>query len=210
MERYLENQFYENVNSPRWRDRLRGSLGFCHEHAWLAVDRRLGDALGFSIIYRDILNTVLKGFEEGDSPARTSRHWMALLRKVPEQTRTVMERMLRASTPARRCPVCEYREQSTREILSALVDGLKKQGVSDALHLSDGLCLPHLKRSLEEVKETAACERLLLIHGEKMQGLKLEMEEFIRKSDYQVHEGFGPEGDAWLRAVALVVGRRRK
>ena len=44
VERFLENQFYENVNSPKWRDKLRGSLGFCHEHAWLAVDRRLGDA----------------------------------------------------------------------------------------------------------------------------------------------------------------------
>src|SRR5687767_11547818 len=53
VERYLDSQFYESVNNPAWRDRLRASLGFCQEHAWLAVDQRLGDALGFAIIYRD-------------------------------------------------------------------------------------------------------------------------------------------------------------
>jgi hypothetical protein len=35
VERYLDNQFYENVNNPDWRNRLRASHGFCREHAWL-------------------------------------------------------------------------------------------------------------------------------------------------------------------------------
>src|SRR5919106_2474428 len=72
VERYLDNQFYENVNSPKWRDRLRASLGFCHEHAWLAVDKRLGDALGFAIIYHDIVNTILNQLDHEGSSARPS------------------------------------------------------------------------------------------------------------------------------------------
>ncbi len=73
VERYLDNQFYENVNSPRWRDGLRASLGFCHEHAWLGIDKRLGDALGYTIIYRDVVNSVLTQLADSNSPATESR-----------------------------------------------------------------------------------------------------------------------------------------
>jgi hypothetical protein len=209
VERYLENQLYENVNSPGWRDRLRGSLGFCHEHAWLVVERRLGDALGFSIIYRDLLNTILKRLDEKNSLQPPSPSWTDRLRKAPEQTRALMERLLYAITPARRCPACEELDEKNREILSVLVDGLEKQEVLDALRSSDGLCLPHLQQSLERAKEVASIEKLLLLHRVKMEGLIAELDEFIRKNDYQVQESFGPEGDAWLRAVALVVGARK-
>jgi hypothetical protein len=208
--RYIENQFYENVNSPKWRDRLRASLGFCHEHAWLAVDRRLGDALGFSIIYRDILNSVLTRLEEDGSAAHSSRHWTSLLRQVPEQARTLMQRLLNAITPAKRCPVCEHRDEMTRMILSVMVDGLNEQELIDALEASDGLCLPHLQKSLEQVRDVSACELLLGVQRGKLETLRAELMEFIRKNDYQVaQEGFGREGDAWLRAVALIVGTRK-
>jgi len=209
VERYLENQFYENVNSPRWRESLRASLGFCHEHAWLTVDRRLGDALGFSIIYRDLLNSVLMRLEETGSPPQSSPQWTALLRKFPEKTRISVARMLNAIIPAGRCPVCEHREAKTREIVTVLVDGLKKPEILDALRSSSGLCLPHLQQSLEKVRDVGATEKLILLHREKMEGLKAELEEYIRKSDYQVQESFGREGDAWRRAIALVVGARK-
>jgi hypothetical protein len=74
VERYLDNQLYENVNSPGWRDHLRLSHGFCGEHAWLAVNKRLGDALGFSIIYHDIVNNLLRSLNEDAGSARTARH----------------------------------------------------------------------------------------------------------------------------------------
>src|SRR5215208_6410682 len=70
VERYLDHQFYENVNSPKWREELRASLGFCHEHAWLGVNQRLGDALGYSIIYRDLINSILNHWAEDGGPAR--------------------------------------------------------------------------------------------------------------------------------------------
>ena len=211
VERYLENQFYENVNSPGWRDRLRPSLGFCHEHAWLAVDRRLGDALGLSIIYRDILNSILRKLDEAGNPARSTRSWASFLRQVPEQARTLLGTMVAAMTPAARCPVCEHREEASRLILSELADGLKKQELLEALRSSQGLCLPHLRLSLADSRNMAASEELLFIHREKMAGLRAELEEYIRKSDYQeIEAGFGTEGDAWLRAIALVAGKRRK
>jgi hypothetical protein len=211
VERYLDRQFYENVNSPQWRDSLRASLGFCHEHAWLAVNKRLGDALGFSIIYRDLINSVLRELNDDDKPSRTSRRWTSSLRQIPEAARKLIERTLTALTPRKRCPVCEHRDESTRRVLSVLVEELETSQMTEALETSEGLCLSHLRLALEHVKDVSGCETLLNIHREKLEDLSAELGEFIRKNDYQaIKEGFGTEGNAWLRAVSMIVGSRRE
>ena len=209
VERYLDNQFYENVNSPRWRDRLRASLGFCYEHAWLAVDKRLGDALGFTIIYHDVVNNILRQLNESSSAPNLSAR-KPFLRKLSDEARARIENILRVISPRNRCPVCEHREEAIRIILSALLEELRKSEMTDALQSSDGLCLPHLRLALEHVRDVSVLEKLLSIQREKLEGLKSELAEFIRKSDYQlIDKGFGPEGDAWLRAVSLVAGRSK-
>ena len=210
VERYLDSQFYENVNSPAWRDQLRSSLGFCHEHAWLAVDKRLGDALGFSIIYHDLVSTMLKRLDDGGSRTRPARRWASLLTQVPEPARRLIERVLTAITPRKRCPVCEHRDELTRHTVSTLVAELGMPEVVEALQASEGLCLQHLSVALEQVRDSAAGEQLLNIHRTKLERLKAELAEFIRKSDYRViAEGFGSEGDAWLRAIRTMIGDRR-
>ena len=211
VERYLGQKFYENVNSPAWRDSLRASLGFCHEHAWLAVNQRLGDALGFSIIYSDLLNSVLNQLSDSSGSARTSRRGSSLLRQIPEQARKMIEKMLYALTPRKRCPVCEHRDEMTRNTLSVLVKELPGPEMTAALQASEGLCLPHLRLTLEHVKDLSACEKLLTLHREKLESLRAELAEFIRKSDYQaIKEGFGREGDAWLRAVRMIAGSKKE
>jgi hypothetical protein len=210
VERYLDSQFYESVNDPAWRDRLRVSLGFCREHAWLAVDKRLGDALGFALIYRDVINGMLTRLEDG-VPHRTSRRSMSLLRRLPEQVRDIVERILYALIPQKHCPACQHRDEITQFILSELVKELEAPEMADALQQSDGFCLAHLRLALELVRNVSACERLLAIHREKLQSLRAELTEFIRKNDYQFRaEGIGSEGDAWLRAVGLIVGGRNE
>lgn len=211
VERYLDNQFYENVNNPRWRDRLRGSLGFCHAHTWLAADKRLGDPLGFSIIYRDLVNSVLRRFETGERPARAARGWTALLRQLPEEARTRIAGALAAITPRKHCPVCEHRDESTRNTLTVLLEELKQPEMVTALQASEGLCLPHLRQALEQIRDASVLERLLSIQQEKLESLRAELDEFIRKNDYQfAAEGFGGERDAWLRAMAMVVGKKNQ
>ena len=209
MERYLDNQFYENVNSPRWRDRLRVSLGFCQEHAWLAVEKRLGDPLGFTIIYHDVVNSVLKQLD-ASGPAPHPRARRRFLRWLSAEAREKLENILQMISPRKRCPVCEHRDEAIRTILSALLDGLSKPEMTDALHASDGLCLPHWQLALEQVRDDSVHEKLLMIQHEKLEALKNELAEFIRKSDYQlIDKGFGTEGDAWLRAVSMIVGRSK-
>jgi len=210
VERYLDNQFYENVNSPKWRDALRASLGFCHEHAWLSVNQRLGDALGYSIIYRDIINSLLNQFDDQTGLAHTARRRTSLLRQLPEPARNRIEKILTALTPRKRCPVCEQRDHATRNLISVLVEELDTPEMILALQASEGLCLPHLRLTLEHVRDASASEQLLNIQREKLEVLRTELAEFIRKNDYQaVKEGFGKEGDAWLRAMGMIVGKRK-
>ena len=209
MEKFLDNQFYENVNSPRFRDSLRASLGFCHEHAWLAADQRLGDALGFAIIYRDIINSILTKLDDR-GPSRTSQRGMALLKRLPEPVRNRVEGILYALSPQKRCPVCQHRDEVTRNMISVLVKELQTPEMSSALRTSDGLCLSHLRLALEHVKNISDCENLIAIHREKLENLKAELAEFIRKNDYQfMAEGFGRERDAWLRTISMVAGNRK-
>ena len=201
VERYLDNQFYENVNSPAWRDHLRASQGFCHEHAWLTVSQRLGDALGFSIIYHDIVNHLHKTVGKEIDSARTTRR---------ESLRSRAEGMLAALKSRKRCPACEHREQLTRDFLSALIEDLQLPEMKEALQASEGLCLPHMRQALESINDGSKYEVLLTLHQEKLDHLKDELAEFIRKNDYQViKEGFGSEGNAWLRAVGFIAGSRR-
>jgi len=210
VERYLDNQFYENVNSTRWRDGLRASLGFCHEHAWLGIDKRLGDALGYSIIYRDVVNSVLTQLADSGSPATESRRRTSLLRQLPESAKDRIEKILSSLTPHKRCPVCKQRDEATHIYLSVLVKELQTPEMINALQTSDGLCLPHLRLALEQVKDLSARERLINLHRAKLESLRNELDEFIRKNDYQaIQEGFGREGDAWLRAVSMIAGARK-
>jgi hypothetical protein len=210
VERYLDNQFYENVNSPDLREWLRNSLGFCHEHAWLAIDKRLGDALGFAIIYNDILLTTLKRLDE-DTPTAALGRWARMLNGVPEQISALVQKALYVFTPRKHCPACHQRDEMTKIFISTLVDELGKDEMAEALRASDGLCLPHLKQALQKVKSAQSYETLLSIHRQKLESLQAELAEFLRKNDYRfMSEGFGREGNSWLRAVAMMIGSRRK
>ena len=211
VERYLDNQLYENVNSPAWRDQLRAAHGFCHQHAWLAVNKRLGDALGFSIIYQDILNSILKSVDDSTSSARPPGRRGSVLGQGSVSLRPRVERVLAALKPRKRCPVCEHRDELTRSLLSALLEDLSTPEVKEALEGSEGLCLPHLRLALEPIKDESVYESLLTIHRIKWEALKSELAEFIRKNDYQaIREGFGSEGNAWLRAISLIAGSRKE
>jgi len=184
LERYIDNLFYESVNDIKTRERLRASLGFCREHAHLAMDIRLGNALGFAIIYQDVITNILRGFEEDTNIAK-------------------------ALTPREGCMVCQQREKTTQLVVSAFVDGLTESQMQQALRTSDGLCIPHLKKVAGPIRDLETIDLLRSIHREKLESLHRELAEFIRKNDYRFKdEGFGTERDSWKRAVHKLTGNR--
>jgi len=184
LERYIGNLFYESVNDVKTRNRLRAGLGFCREHARMIIDRRLGNALGIAIIYQDVITHVLRGLESN-----------ADLKK--------------ALIPSDSCIVCGHQDKTSQRVLSGLVKGLDDPKMADALQSSDGLCIPHLKKAFESIHESETSKLLLLVHREKLENLRNELQEFIRKNDYRFREeGFGAEGNSWKRAVEKLIGNR--
>jgi len=184
LERYINNLFYESVNDIKTREQLRASLGFCREHARLAMDKRLGNALGFAIIYQDVITNILREFEKDAGIAK-------------------------ALTPREGCMVCQQQEKTSQLVVSAFVEGLTESQMKEALQTSDGLCMPHLKKVVESIRALASMDLLRSIHHEKLKSLREELAEFIRKNDYRFKdEGFGSESDSWKRAVNKLTGDR--
>jgi hypothetical protein len=208
LERYLDGFFFESVNDIKLREQLRGSMGFCKEHTRLAMNKRQGNALGFAIIYNDVITNILKGFNT-DTPPSTSSRLPAILKQVPEQVSARVRNVLYALTPHKHCIVCTQQDRTVHTILATLVEGLDGSEMTRALRTSDGLCVPHLKKAFDSVHTPAECDELLSIHREKLESLRAELAEFIRKNDYRHRkEGFGSESDSWLRASRMLTGNR--
>jgi hypothetical protein len=206
LERFLSHLFYESVTDPAVRHRLRRSLGFCQRHSWLLVDARLGDALGMAIIYHDLLGSLLKHLPQ-DEAISTRTPASRLFRRLPSSLKILVQQALEALTPHHTCPACEQEESSRRTAVSVLTASLKTPAFVQAFKASRGLCLPHLSQVLEEVRDPLALGILLTTSREKLSALQAELAEIIRKNDYRYRdEAFGAEGDAWKRAVAVLVG----
>ena len=182
--KFLDTLFYEQVNELEMRERLRKSLGLCHEHAWLAADGMQGNALGLAILYEDIMRVALEQLNGKKGKQRLAQ--------------------------TGECPACEQRDSVRHRLLSVLTKYLAEDEMHEALEKSDGLCLSHLRLILEHLKEASMRADLLSVQQEKMEKLQAELIEFIRKNDYRfIHEGFGAERDAWRRAVAMGAGNKK-
>ena len=207
VERFLSHLFYESVTDPAVRTRLRRSLGFCRTHAWLLVDARIGDALGMAIIYHDLLGSLLKHLPSDTTSTSVQGSPARMLRRLPSSLKTLVEQALQAISPRHRCPACEQEESTERVAMRVLEASLDDPTFVEAFKTSGGLCLPHLQQALEGVHSPLALEILFATSREKLAGIRLELAEIIRKNDYRFREeAFGPEGDAWKRVVAIVVG----
>jgi len=174
--RYLDRLFYELVNDYNTRVGLRASLGFCNEHARMAVDEIHGKALGLTIIYDDLLRVALEQISNNGN-----------IKKVEKK-----------------CPACENRDEMTSRVLLELSKYITDDSILAAFKNSQGLCIGHLRQVLEHIRNSEKRNALLTAQCDIMQGLRGELAEFIRKNDYRyTGEGFGAEKDAWKRAVKM-------
>lgn len=207
VERYLESLFYEQVNDSAVRRNLRKSLGFCHTHARLALDKRLGDALGVAIIYQDILGYLLKRLPAQDAPELLTNKMIGLVRRTPRQLLERLKLVKSVLTPQERCPACQQHHRTTQRTLETLVKSLSDKNMLTSLENSEGLCISHLRLAFEQINDPKDYTALLSISRKKLESLHTELSEFIRKTDYRFQdEGFGHESDAWRRAMENVAG----
>ena len=92
----------------------------------------------------------------------------------------------------------------TGRVLSELSKYITDAPILAAFESSQGLCFGHLRQVLEHIRSSEKRNALLAIQCDIMQQLRGELAEFIRKNDYRfAGEEFGPEKDAWKRAVKM-------
>ena len=203
---YLQNLFYESVNDIELRKQLRDSLGFCDEHARISLQPGVGEALGVSIIYNDILTNLLRQIPHIGPTAPQRTRILSRLRSNRLQAASINE-LQDALAPKGTCPACIQREELERIFCPALGANLADEPLANALQAGDGLCLPHLRRVASELRDEDGWRILLGSTRAHLESLQSELAEFIRKNDYRFRsESIGPERDAWKRSVHIVTG----
>ncbi len=208
--RYLRSVLYEKVNDLGIREALRRAHGYCNEHAWRLPQVSDGPALGTALLYRSVLRQVSAELNS----ARFAPPANGLLNKARgalQATGAAAANETGPLQPQQPCPACKHREAMTASALSGLAEALAADDgrMLAALRKSAGLCLPHLRQALAAAQNRAAFEALVSLANERMDSLAQELDEFIRKNDHRfMPEGFGPEGDSWLRAIGWAAGAK--
>lgn len=206
---YVDAVLWELVNDIESRQKLRQSLGYCREHTWLLV--RHGAALGTAIMMKDLLDTLLALITPDKIQDTTStgfsfrQVWQTFNSAQPVTNITKITTQL---TPQLPCPVCTHVQTTETYLLESLLKHLTgSDNLWEAYQHSDGMCLAHFRLAVQQAPTEAALSGLLQAQKVVWQRLSSQLGEFIRKNDYRFQgEGFGPEADAWLRAVEAMAG----
>jgi hypothetical protein len=208
----LDSLLWEGVNDPGIRRSIRQSQGFCRQHAWELI--RDGSSLGVAILMHDLFQNLHRTIEDAKYQAVSAlsvrRTQEALDRQLPS---AATEELVAQLSPQKACPACAQVSKMESIYLTTLLDHLRAGPGDDSLlpdfEASDGLCLPHFRQALTLVRGEKAFDRLTAVQRSVWQRLVGELSENIRKSDYRFRdEPRGDEADAWLRAVAALVGPR--
>lgn len=196
VDHYLDALLYENVNDVGVRKDLRESNGFCPKHAWLLCEH--GDPLGHSIIYADLVDGVLDSLK-------------GLLASHPHPSSKTTNSQAKRLLPGRKCPACFVARGAQERYIAVLLEELASDPMFEKKFASSsGLCLPHLVEALEVSPNDEATRRLLRVSIGKLEELKVDLAEVIRKHDYRFSkEPWGDEQDAWIRAVQVWSGLRQ-
>jgi len=89
-----------------------------------------------------------------------------------------------------------------------VIEWLSDEEMRSAFDAVPAPCILHVLALLAHAREETARRWLLEIQRRKCAALLEELRTFIRRHDPRFHgEGFGPEGDFYLRAVTLLAGK---
>ncbi len=192
---YLHALIYEGVNDVKLREALRDARGLCHRHAWRLGHQR-GAVLGTAIVYRDVINTLIKVLEaQAAAPARV---------RLPGRDQPGVARALAPTAP---CPACALEADAEQRTAKILLKHFEDAAILDAYRAAGGLCLPHFQVTLSHASPAAA--RLLAERQAQAWGrLRDELDELIRKHDHRFrHEPLTEaESVSWQRGIAAAAG----
>lgn len=184
----MDDFLYEGVNDSGLRKEISESYGFCNRHAWQL--QKLGDGFGISIVYEDLAKLINAELSKKDDPARLIKD-LNKCRKLKNK-----------------CLFCKYEKDIEGRYVSEFGKNYEEAELKHTYKNSFGFCIPHLLVVINKFKNMKAVEEITAIESEKLLGLIAELSEFQRKHDYRFSiEGFGTEGDSWLRAIEKLEGK---
>jgi hypothetical protein len=190
---YLHALIYEGVTDVKVREELREARGLCHRHAWRMAGQR-GSVLGTAIIYRDVINTLVRTLEAGEgSPTRLFGRREGGLQRALSASQT--------------CPACVLERDSEQRSAKILLRHLEDEAIAAEYLRGSGLCLPHLEISLAHAGQTAS-RTLATLQASTWSRLRDQLDELIRKHDYRFRQEpvSADESVSWQRAVAAGAG----
>jgi len=207
--RYLDDLIFFSAVKPDTRAEIRAARGFCNEHA-NQLAQLTGKGLGVALIHEDIIDTVMEGLQAAaPRPQRALLNWPAGSTPTRTRTRRASARAVQVLAPQGSCLACQHQLLVEESYLGTLWRYLNDEALAAALRASPGLCLPHLRQALPWASDADALRRLIAIELECLGRLRAELRELTRKFDHRFkHEVIGAEGDAWLRSIAIVSGKR--
>jgi hypothetical protein len=202
-ERYVDSVLYEMVNDPKVRADFAASRGYCNRHAWLMPEGH-GRSLGIAMLQRTALIAALEALDEAGY--RTPGHLLRRMLSGDANGGSPATRdLVAALEPQVECSVCQQEADMEGVALNALLDHLDEADMARAFEQSAGLCLPHFRRALALIQDEKTFARFGQMQRAHLERLRAELSEFIRKNDYRyIAEGYGAEGDSWLRATGIV------
>jgi Family of unknown function (DUF6062) len=201
---YVDALFYEQVTDVGVRRKLRQAHGLCNWHGWRISQTPMA-ALGVAIIAQDLLG------EEGARLAELQRQpfWRRIGKHVQAHlSRRALLAYVRGWRRRIGCPACQAVQAHEHHALETLLNFLDDAVVARHFEASFGICVPHLVRAAEYYPSHPGLVTLITVQRGKQARLLAELEEFCRKYDYRFRdETWGPESDAWQRAIEVLTGK---
>jgi len=179
------------------RKDIRSTLGFCNKHAWQL--RQFGDGFGLSIIYQDLMGIILEKFAAIGDNAATEKSIKKLLK-------TSDIRLFRKINES--CGFCKKQKEVEERNIAVFLEDFHELELDLAYRASFGLCLQHMLIAIDRSKDVEISRAIFTMESKKLKELSEELKEFDRKHDYRFSgEGFGKEGNSWIRAIEKMIGK---
>jgi hypothetical protein len=106
------------------------------------------------------------------------------------------------------CPICTHVRSFEATYLQTGLEYMTDLDFQKTFEGSFGLCVPHLYLAASLYPEHPNLSTLFKQQLTKMEALRADLQEFIRKQDYRFRkEPMGDEGTAWRRSIELLTGK---
>jgi hypothetical protein len=141
---------------------------------------------------------------------RRTRHpirpWMRLLRRLFSAVAAPTAVIWRQGKAP--CPICTHVRSFEATYLQTCLEYLTDLDFQRSFEGSFGLCVPHLYLAASLYPEHPNLPALFKHQLAKIEALRIDLQEFIRKQDYRFRkEPMGDEGTAWRRSIELLTGK---